>query len=54
MKKYKRRKPPDKNYGEYPWRCLCGEPGFVDLGEDVKNRFPCQKCYAEMQLKHSK
>ena len=50
MKKYKRRKPPDKNHDEYPWRCNCGEAGFVDLGEGEKNRFPCQKCYAEMKL----
>jgi len=51
MKKYKRQKPKKEDYDKYPWRCNCGEPGFVDLGEDSKkNRYPCQKCYAEMKL----
>lgn len=36
---------------KYKWRCKCGEDGFVDLGKGAKNRFPCSKCYADMQLK---
>lgn len=42
---------PDK---EYSWKCACGKNGFVDVGENTKNRYPCAACYAKMQLRKSK
>ena len=32
----------------YPYKCSCGKDGFVDIGEDKDNRYPCQKCYLEI------
>ena len=39
------------NRGQYNWLCECGMDGYVDLGEGVKNRYPCAKHYAEILLK---
>jgi hypothetical protein len=33
------------------FRCECGEPGFVDIGEGKKNRYPCRKCYRKLRKK---
>ena len=30
------------------YKCNCGKDGFVDAGEDAKNRFPCRECYREI------
>lgn len=36
----------DRNPNEpYKWRCACGKPAFVDVGEGKENRYPCKECY---------
>ncbi len=34
---------------DYPWRCSCGDPAFVDLGKDYENRYPCRLCYLTLR-----
>ena len=39
----------DSNYGR-DTRCTKhpNKEGFVDLGQDAENRYPCYECYAEL------
>jgi len=30
------------------FRCACGRDGFVDAGENAKNRYPCQLCWYKL------
>lgn len=33
----------------YPWRCLCGARGFVELRDGNPNKYPCRKCYCALR-----
>ena len=45
-----------KKFSKHTWvakssyLCKCGEIGFVDLGEDAKNRYPCKTCYIKLRV----
>jgi len=30
---------------QYPYHCTCGADGFVDVGADQTNRWPCRQCF---------
>lgn len=38
----------------YPFRCICGGQGFVDMGKDKDNRYPCRECYSIENKKNAK
>ena len=30
------------------FKCACGKDGFVDMGEQAENRYPCKLCYYKL------
>ena len=39
---------------EYPYRCNCGESGWIDLGDQLPNRYPCRACYSAIRAYREK